>query len=142
MSWFPGDYGDVWIDDATGEIVLPEVYGSLETPVIITDPRYSDYGDQSGSGYSWLTSPGKATAQYVDTAPEEIGSGSALNPLKLVVDAAGRYYQYKAQNVNGRQVYVRNPYTGGATGGLFGMSPVMLAAFAGLAFIALSDKGK
>lgn len=138
MSWFPGDYGDVWIDDATGEIALPEVYGSLETPVIIAsdDARYQDYGSP-GSGVSYLVSPGKPIAQYVDTAPETLPAG--FDPAKLVADAAGRYFQYKAATVNGQQVYQRTAYAGG---GAFALSPMMLAACAGLAFLTLSDNGK
>lgn len=140
MSWFPGDYGDVWVDDETGQIAPPEVYGSTVPPELVgmDDPRYQDYGPP-GPGYSYLVAPGKPIAQYLDTAPETISAaGSLLKTAMPVVDAAGRYFQYKRATVDGREVYQRAPYTGG----VFGLSPMMLFAIGAVGFVALSGKSK
>ena len=138
------DYGNpILIDDATGEIPPPDVYGANVPPVIIdpNNPLYQDYGSP-GSGVSYIVRQGKPTAQYVDVAPEIIAPGSALNPLKLIADAAGRYFQYKPATVNGQQVYQRTAYAAGAAGTVFGLSPVALAAIGLIGFVALSGKGK
>jgi len=138
------DYGNpILIDDATGEIPPPDVYGANVPPVIIdpNNPLYQDYGSP-GSGVSYIVRQGKPTAQYVDVAPEIIAPGSALNPLKLIADAAGRYFQYKPATVNGQLVYQRAAYAAGAGAGL---SPMMLAAIGLIGFVALSGdqrKGK
>lgn len=144
MAWFDSgyldDYGMPIMVDESGNVQGEEIYGSTEAPVIIdpNDARYQDYGPP-GPGYSYLVAPGKPTAQYVDTAPEIIAAaGSILKAAMPVVDAAGRYYQYKKTNVNGQQVYQRTAYTGAT--GLFGLSPAMLFAIAAVGFIALGDK--
>lgn len=137
---FTDDYGNpIYIDSATGIIVDGQVYGAeyagVQPSPAILDPQYQDY--TTGAGTSYVTQKGKPIAVYVPSAPESVSSGSGIDITKLVVDAAGAYWRYQQRVTPGtNQIYYARTAVAGRPGG--GISPMIWAAIAALAIVAIS----
>lgn len=131
----------IMVDAISGEIIPPGVYGAAAAGVAAdTSVTQAQFQDQApGANTSYVVSPGQPIALRVETAPDTLTLADAANAAvtagRVVVDSAGKYYKYvQTTNPNSGVTYLQRQ----ATAAPGTINPLMIAAIAGIALLALS----